>query len=95
MEIVKFEEQSSGDAADEYDRERITIHASIICERDSHKAILLGKNGQMIKRIGTRARENIEKMCGCKVFLDLHVKVRADWKNKPAFLEGLGYKKED
>lgn len=95
VEIIKFEEQSSGDAADEYDRERITIHASIICERDSHKAILLGKNGQMIKRIGTRARENIEKMCGCKVYLDLHVKVRADWKNKPAFLEGLGYKKED
>lgn len=95
VEIIKFEEHRSDDAADEYDRERITIHASIICERDSHKAILLGKNGQMIKRIGTRARENIEKMCGCKVFLDLHVKVRADWKNKPAFLEGLGYKKED
>lgn len=95
VEIIKFEEHSSEDADDEYDRERITIHASIICERDSHKAILLGKNGQMIKRIGTRARENIEKMCGCKVFLDLHVKVRADWKNKPAFLEGLGYKKED
>ena len=95
VEIIKFEEHSSGDATDEYDREQITIHASIICERDSHKAILLGKNGQMIKRIGTRARENIEKMCGCKVYLDLHVKVRADWKNKPAFLEDLGYKKED
>ncbi len=95
VEIELFEERLLEDAKDDYDRDLIRISASIICEKTSHRSILLGKNGQMIKRIGTRARENIEKMCGCKVFLDLHVKVRADWKNKPVFLHDLGYRKDD
>lgn len=95
VEIELFEECLLDDAKDDYDRDLIRISASIICEKTSHRSILLGKNGQMIKRIGTRARENIEKMCGCKVFLDLHVKVRADWKNKPVFLHDLGYRKDD
>jgi len=95
VEIEAFEERQPENAEDEYDRDMIRITASIICEKTSHRAILLGKNGQMIKRIGTRARENIEKMCGCKVFLDLHIKVRADWKNKPVMLQDLGYRKDD
>ena len=95
VEIDSFEEVLKDDAVDSYDRSLIRIHASIICEKDSHKSILLGKNGQMIKRIGTAARENIEKMTECKVFLDLHVKVRKDWKNREVFLDEFGYKKKD
>lgn len=95
VEIDSFEEVLKDDAIDSYDRSLIRIHASIICEKDSHKSILLGKNGQMIKRIGTAARENIEKMTECKVFLDLHVKVRKDWKNRQVFLDEFGYKKKD
>jgi GTP-binding protein Era/rRNA maturation RNase YbeY len=95
VEIELFEERLRAEAIDEYDRDLIKITASIICEKTSHRAILLGKNGQMIKRIGTRARENIEKMCGCKVFLDIHIKVRSDWKNKPEFLSNLGYRKDE
>ncbi len=95
VEIDAFEEELKDDAEDSYDRSLIKIHASIICERDSHKSILLGKNGQMIKRIGTAARENIEKMTDCKVFLDLHVKVRKDWKNRQVFLDEFGYKKKE
>lgn len=95
VEIDAFEEDLKDDAVDSYDRSLIKIHASIICEKDSHKSILLGKNGQMIKRIGTAARENIEKMTDCKVFLDLHVKVRKDWKNRQVFLDAFGYKKKD
>ena len=95
VEIELFDEHVRENGEDEYDRDLIKINASIICEKTSHRSILLGKNGQMIKRIGTKARENIEKMCGCKVFLDLHIKVRADWKNKPVFLQDFGYRKED
>lgn len=95
VEIELFDERLKEGGEDEYDRDLIRITASIICEKTSHRVILLGKNGQMIKRIGTKARENIEKMCGCKVFLDLHIKVRADWKNKQVFLNDLGYRKED
>lgn len=96
VEIDSFEEVMKDDAIDSYDRSLVKIHASIICERDSHKSILLGKGGQMIKRIGTAARENIEEMTDCKVFLDLHVKVRKDWKNRQIFLDEFGYtKKED
>ncbi len=95
VEIDSFEEELKEDAVDSYDRSLIKIHASIICEKDSHKSILLGKNGQMIKRIGTAARQNIEKMTDCKVFLDLYVKVRKDWKNKQVFLNEFGYTKKD
>ena len=95
VEIDAFEEEMREDALDSYDRSLIKIHASIICERDSHKSILLGKNGQMIKRIGPAARKNIEEMTDCKVFLDLHVKVRKDWKNRQVFLDEFGYKKKE
>lgn len=95
VEIDSFEEVLKDDAVDSYDRSLIKIHASIICERDSHKSILLGKNGQMIKRIGTTARQNIEEMTDCKVFLDLHVKVRKDWKNRQIFLDEFGYTQKD
>ena len=70
------------------------IKADIICSRDSHKGIIIGKDGQMIKRIGTAARRNIEKMLDCKVFLDLYVKVRNDWQNNDALLGETGLGKD-
>ena len=95
VEIDTFEEKYDEDAADEYDRDMIVIKASIICERSTHKGIILGKNGSMIKRIGTAARKNIERMTGCKVYLELFVKVREDWKNNDLMLNSFGYKSED
>lgn len=92
--IDKFEERAAEGASDEYDREMVVISASVICERDSHKGIILGKNGQMIKRIGTASRKSIERLLGCKVFLDLFVKVRSDWKDNDNFLKDYGYSSE-
>lgn len=93
--INKFEERAGDSAVDEYDREIVVIEADIICERESHKAIIIGKGGQMIKRIGSAARRNIERMLGCKVYLDLYVKVRPDWLNNEGFLREYGLNEED
>lgn len=89
--IDEFKEKYKAGAVDEYDREMIVIHASIVCERKSHKGILLGKDGQMIKRLGTQSRKNIERLTGCKVYLELFVKVREDWKNDDTYLKQYGY----
>ncbi len=95
VEITDFEEKYSDNASDEYDREMVVIKASIICERSSHKGIIIGKNGQMLKRIGSSARIGIEKLLGCKVFLELFVKVRDDWKNNDTLLKDYGFVIED
>jgi GTP-binding protein Era len=60
-------------------------------ERDSQKGIVIGKGGEMIKKIGTRARQEIETMSGRKVFLDLRTKVNKNWRNSPDALSLLGY----
>lgn len=91
VSITKFDEKTSEGATSEYDRDLIVISADIICERKSHKGIILGKDGQMIKRIGTKARQSIERLCGCKVYLDLFVKVREDWRNDNSLLKQFGY----
>lgn len=67
------------------------ISATILVERDSHKGIIIGKAGDMIKKIGTHARVEIEKMSGRKVFLELRVKVNKNWRNNPVSLAQLGY----
>ena len=67
------------------------IDATVIVEKASHKPIVLGKHGAMIKSIGTHARESIEKLLGAKVFLTLWVKVKEDWRNNPSMLNELGY----
>ncbi|MCQ2515959.1 MAG: GTPase Era [Saccharofermentans sp.] len=95
VEIDSFEDKYEDDAKDEYDRKCVVIKATIICERDSHKAIIIGKNGQMIKRIGTSARINIERLVDCKVYLELFVKVREDWKNNDTLLKSYGFHAED
>ncbi len=68
----------------------IYVKGTIFVERDAQKAIVIGRNGAKIKQIGSAARQEIEKMNGEKVFLDLTVKVRKDWKNDQAFLRELG-----
>lgn len=79
---------------DEYsERENgaVYIKATIFVERDAQKAIVIGRNGEMIKRIGTLARTEIEAMNGKKVFLELYVKTLKNWKNDPAFLREVGF----
>ena len=68
-----------------------TIDADIVCEKSSHKQIIIGKNGEMLKEIGTRSREEIEKLVGVKVMLNLFVKVRSDWRNNNLYIKDLGY----
>ena len=95
VEIQEFVEKYPNDSADEYDREMCVIKANIVCERNSHKGIIIGKNGQMLKRIGTQARKGMERLLGCKVFLEVFVKVREDWKNNDGLLKSYGYQEED
>jgi len=70
------------------------IAATIYCERDGQKAILVGKGGQMLKKIGTAARHNIEKMLGAKVFLELFVKVQPGWRDSRAFVDELDWRRQ-
>jgi GTP-binding protein Era len=72
------------------DKEIFDVHASVIVERDSQKAILIGKGGENLKKIGTNARTEIEKKVGMKVFLKLHVKVISNWQKDPKSLQKLG-----
>jgi GTP-binding protein Era len=77
------------------DSERLTrIAATIYCERDGQKAILIGKGGQKLKEIGTAARLGIEALLGRKVFLELFVKVKPGWRESPAFVEELDWRKQ-
>ena len=70
------------------------IAAVIYCEREGQKAILLGKGGQMLKKIGTAARLDIEKMVGTKVFLELFVKIKAGWRDSRSFVEELDWRRQ-
>lgn len=73
-------------------RGRVTdIDAVIICERDSHKGIIIGKQGNMLKKIGSNARSDIEKLMECKVNLQLWVKVKKDWRDSDFLLKNFGY----
>ncbi len=70
------------------------IAAAIFCERTGQKAILIGKQGAMLKEIGTAARKDIESLLGTRVFLELFVKVQEDWRTKPAFIEDLDWRRQ-
>ena len=70
------------------------IAALIYCEREGQKGILVGKGGQMLKRIGTGARLQIEKMLGTKIYLELFVKVRPDWRNSREFVDALDWRRQ-
>ena len=70
------------------------IGANIVCERDSHKGIIIGKGGAMLKRIGTSARIEIEHLMGAKVNLQLWVKVRREWRDNELYMKNYGYVRE-
>jgi GTP-binding protein Era len=78
---------------EEMDREDLItrVHASLIVERDSQKGIVIGRGGSTLKTIGSRAREEMERMLGAKVFLDLRVKVLKEWQRDPKALQRLGF----
>ena len=87
VEVMSMKERPNGTLTD--------IDVNIYCERKSHKGILIGKNGEMLKKIGTAARRDIEDMLDAKVNLSLWVKVRDDWRDRPYDLNDLGYTKDD
>ena len=82
VEMMKIEKISD---------ELTEIHATLYCEKDSHKRIIIGKQGSMLKQIGIEAREDIERLLGTHVNLNLWVKVRPDWRNNVSDLKALGY----
>lgn len=69
----------------------LVIHAVIYCEKASHKGIIIGKNGELLKKIGTSAREEIERLTGKKVHLDLWVKIKEGWRNNNSLLKNFGF----
>ena len=73
----------------------VDIDATIICERDSHKGIIIGKGGAMLKKIGTNARYEIERLLGCKGNLKLWVKVKKDWRDSDILIKNFGYKEDE
>lgn len=83
--IEKFEDEDT----------LIRIYAQIICERETHKRILIGHHGDKLKQIGTYAREDMEEFFGTKVFLELWVKVKENWRDSEFSVANFGYKKED
>ena len=70
------------------------IAATIYCEREGQKGILIGKGGAMLKKIGTEARHQIERALGKKVFLEMFVKVRPGWRDSSDFVEGLDWRRQ-
>ncbi len=82
VEITRFSERDDG---------VVEIDATIFCEKDSHKGIIIGKKGAMLKRIGELARADIESFLGTKVFLQTWVKVRENWRDSMAQLRNFGY----
>ena len=85
--IEKMKERPGGKVVD--------IEATIICERDSHKGIIIGKGGAMLKKIGSAARFEIERMMEMKVNLQIWVKVRKDWRDSDLFMKNFGYDKRE
>ena len=71
------------------------IDATVICERDSHKGIIIGKQGAMLKKIGSTARFEIEKMLGCRANLKLWVKVQKNWRDSDFLMKNFGYTKDE
>lgn len=76
-------------------RKMFDIDATIICERDSHKGIIIGKQGAMLKKIGTNARYEIEHLLDAKVNLKLWVKVKKDWRDSDYMIKNFGYREEE
>ncbi len=73
----------------------IDIDATIVCERDTHKGIIIGKKGAMLKKIGSDARRDMEALLGCKVNLKIWVKVKKDWRDSDFLIKNFGYDKKE
>ena len=85
VEVTKFSEREDG---------IIDLDVTIYCEKNSHKGIIIGKNGDMLKRISTQARQDVEKFMGTKVFLQTWVKVKENWRDNVNLIRNFGYKDE-
>jgi len=85
VEITKFSEREESEIID--------VDATIYCEKSSHKGMIIGKNGAMLKRIGQLAREDIERFMGTKVFLQTWVKVKENWRDSNTMMKNFGYVK--
>ncbi|NLE26422.1 MAG: GTPase Era [Clostridiaceae bacterium] len=86
VEVIGYKEKK--------EKKIIEIDANIYCEKESHKGIIIGKDGKVLKQVGTLARQDMERLFDSKVFLKLWVKVKDDWRNSDFMLNELGYKKE-
>lgn len=75
----------------EDEEDRVGVYATIYCEKDSHKGMIIGKKGSMLQKIGTSARKDLQKLFDKKVYLELYVKVVKDWRNKQSVLSDLGF----
>ncbi|MCD8090730.1 MAG: GTPase Era [Clostridiales bacterium] len=87
VEVTDMKKRDEGDLTD--------VFANIYCEKNSHKGIIIGKQGAMLKKIGTKARGDIERLLGNKVNLKLWVKVKKDWRDKENMLNEFGYNKKN
>lgn len=85
IEIISMKKDPKG---------KYQIDANILCEKDSHKGIIIGKSGQMLKRISTYSRQDMEKFLGARVNLEIWVKVKKEWRDSSFLLKELGYKEK-
>jgi GTP-binding protein Era len=92
--IEKYEEPASTKKMKDGRLPVTKIAAAIFCERTGQKAILIGKQGSMLKEIGSAARKDIESLLGTRVFLELFVKVQEEWRSKPGFIEDLDWRRQ-
>jgi len=83
------------DRFDESDKSLLKLYCTIVVDRESQKPILVGRGGEMIKKIGTAAREELERRFATRVFLDLHVRVKSDWREDEGMLTDIGMGQED
>lgn len=88
VSVEKMHEREDGSGITDLD-------ATIYCERDSHKGIVIGKGGSMLKKVGSYAREDMERFFDCKINLQLWVKVKEDWRNRDGLLRNFGFDKKD
>ena len=86
MVVDRFEEEPSPKHG-----RFVKLSATIIVEREGHKAMVIGEKGERLKRIGTEARQELEKLMACKVFLEVWVKVRSGWADDEARVRSFGY----
>ena len=85
VEVTKFSQR---------DNDIIDCHVTIYCEKASHKGIIIGKGGAMLKKISTQARQDMEAFMGAKVYLETWVKVKENWRDNPAAIQNFGYRED-